>query len=57
MDQVCEAHEKREIKKKKLLLRLWVCGREASECGQAVDNGFFVIHGLSTRPAGRWLVR
>jgi hypothetical protein len=57
--RVCEAHETIiNEKEKKLLLRLWVCGREARECCQAVYKmRQHFMHSLSTRPEGLWLVR
>ena len=39
-------------KNKNLLLSLWVCGREASECGQTVDNVFLLSMACPFVPKG-----
>lgn len=39
-------------KTKNLLLSLWVCGREASECGQAVGNVFLLSMACPYVPKG-----
>ncbi len=45
------------MKESLLWLFCGACGREARECGQRGGRGASLVHGLSTRPAGRGLAR
>ncbi len=45
------------LKETVLWLSCGACGREARECGQRGGRGASLVHGLSTRPAGRGLAR
>ena len=47
----------RILKESLLWLSCGACGREARECGQRGGRGASLVHGLSTRPAGRGLAR